>query len=44
MKAFRNILVHRYGIIDDKEIFRILKKDIKDFEEFRMSATKFLKK
>ncbi|MEF8848466.1 MAG: DUF86 domain-containing protein [Candidatus Thermoplasmatota archaeon] len=31
MKGFRNILVHRYGKIDDKIAFRILNENIKDF-------------
>ncbi|MEN4005947.1 MAG: DUF86 domain-containing protein [Methanobacteriaceae archaeon] len=34
MKGFRNILVHRYGKIDDKLAFKILKDNIKDFYEF----------
>ena len=34
MKAFRNILVHRYGSIDDKISFRILKDHISDFSDF----------
>ena len=34
MKAFRNILVHRYGSIDDKISFRILKDHISDFSGF----------
>ena len=34
MKAFRNILVHRYGTIDDKISFRILKGHISDFNDF----------
>ncbi len=35
MKRTRNVLVHRYGITDDKLIFGILERDIKDFKEFR---------
>ena len=34
MKAFRNILVHRYGSIDDKISFRILKDHVLDFSDF----------
>lgn len=34
MKAFRNILVHRYGSIDDKISFRILKDHVSDFSDF----------
>jgi len=31
MKGFRNIVVHRYGKIDDNLAFEILKKNIRDF-------------
>jgi uncharacterized protein YutE (UPF0331/DUF86 family) len=34
MKGFRNIVVHRYGKIDDNLAFEILKKNIRDFYDF----------
>jgi len=34
MKGFRNIVVHKYGKIDDKLAFEILKEDIQDFYDF----------
>ena len=42
MKGFRNILVHRYGKIDDKLAFKILKENIKDFYEFIEEIEKIL--
>ena len=32
MKAFRNVLVHKYGVINDKLVYRFLKENIEDFE------------
>jgi uncharacterized protein YutE (UPF0331/DUF86 family) len=34
MKGTRNILVHKYGYVDDKTIYEILEDNLKDFEEF----------
>lgn len=34
MKGFRNVLVHRYGEIDDKKVYEHLE-DLDDFREFR---------
>ncbi len=42
MKAFRNILVHRYGKIDDKIAFNILKKHLPDFYDFMEKIEKLL--
>ena len=42
MKGFRNILVHRYGKIDDKLAFKILKENINDFNEFVKEIEKIL--
>lgn len=42
MKGFRNILVHRYGKIDDKLAFRILKENLGDFHEFMREIEEFL--
>jgi uncharacterized protein YutE (UPF0331/DUF86 family) len=42
MKGFRNIVVHRYGAIDDTLAFSILKKHIDDFSLFRQEIERFL--
>ena len=44
MKGFRNILVHRYGKIDDRIAFNILKENIKDFWLFIEKIEDFLRK
>lgn len=43
MKAFRNILVHRYADVDDELVYENLK-SINDFDKFREHIAKFLKK
>lgn len=42
MKGFRNIVVHRYGAIDDTLAFSILKKHIDDFSLFGQEIERFL--
>ena len=42
MKGFRNIVVHRYGKIDDALAFSILQKNIMDFTEFQEEILLFL--
>jgi len=42
MKGFRNIVVHRYGAIDDALAFSILKEHIGDFALFRQEVERFL--
>ncbi len=44
MKRFRNVLVHRYGTIDDEKVYNILSKRLVDFEDFKKQVTGFLKK
>ncbi len=34
LKGFRNIIVHRYGKIDDKLSFELIKENMDDFERF----------
>ena len=41
MKAFRNILVHRYGEINDEKVFQKLD-ELEDFHEFREKAVDYL--
>ena len=42
MKGFRNIIVHRYGRIDDLLAYKILKENLEDFGEFIESIELFL--
>ena len=44
MKGFRNILVHRYGKINDEIAFENIKENIEDFEGFKKEISKFLEK
>jgi len=44
MIGLRNILVHEYGKINRKKIYRILKGKIQDLEEFNRQIIDFLKK
>lgn len=44
MIGLRNILVHEYGKIDRRKVYRILKKQIEDLESFKEQIIKFLKK
>ncbi|MBS3093061.1 DUF86 domain-containing protein [Candidatus Pacearchaeota archaeon] len=43
MKGFRNILVHKYGKVDDEIVFENLDK-LSDFELFKKEILDFLKK
>jgi len=44
MIGLRNILVHEYGKIDRKIIYKILQEGLKDLEDFKKQIIKFLKK
>jgi uncharacterized protein YutE (UPF0331/DUF86 family) len=44
MKGFRNIIVHRYGRIDDLLAHKILTEHMEDFYEFIESIEQFLEK
>lgn len=44
MKAIRNIVVHRYGVIDDAIAFALLLRHINDFDVFRSEIESFLKR
>lgn len=44
MKGVRNILVHRYGKVEDERIFEILSDKLEDFEKFKEEIICFLKK
>ena len=41
MKSFRNVLVHRYGEINDEEVFEKLD-ELEDFENFRNKVIKYV--
>jgi uncharacterized protein YutE (UPF0331/DUF86 family) len=43
MKGFRNILVHKYGEVEDEIVYEILSEKLSDFEKFREEILKFLK-
>lgn len=44
MKGLRNILVHRYGKIDDGIVYDLLKERIGDFDKIISAVEKFLQK
>ncbi len=44
MASFRNLLVHKYGDIENKRILEIIKKDLKDIEAFMLQISRFLEK
>lgn len=44
MVGLRNILVHEYGKIDRKKIYRILKQQTGDLENFKKQIIEFIKK
>ena len=43
MAKFRNIVVHHYDKVDAVIVVGIIKKDLKDFNDFRDAIVKFLK-
>lgn len=42
MARFRNLLVHRYGKIDDRRLFKILNENIEDVHEFVVEVQRYL--
>ena len=44
LRAFRNILVHRYGYVDDELVYTTLKQRINIFTEFKKEILKFIEK
>ncbi|MFP4052195.1 MAG: type VII toxin-antitoxin system HepT family RNase toxin [Thermoplasmata archaeon] len=42
MARFRNLLVHRYGIIDDKKVLHILRERLGDIYRFIEDVEKFI--
>lgn len=43
MARFRNLLVHRYGEVDNKRVLEIIKHNLNDIEEFEKEIEKFVK-
>jgi len=44
MKGFRNILVHKYGHVDDSQVYSYFTQDLEDFDLFEKEVKKFIKK
>jgi uncharacterized protein YutE (UPF0331/DUF86 family) len=44
MKWFRNIIVHRYGEVNDTKSYLFLEEELGDFEVFKKEIIQFLKK
>ncbi len=44
MKGFRNIIVHRYGEVNDTKAYSFLNTELEDFEIFKKEIITFLKK
>jgi uncharacterized protein YutE (UPF0331/DUF86 family) len=42
MAKFRNVLVHRYALVDRRKLFKIVKEDIKDVVEFVKVVLKYI--
>jgi len=42
MKGFRNILVHKYGKVDDEIVFEMLTENLSDFDMFKEEILKFI--
>lgn len=42
MARFRNLLVHRYGEIDNRRVLEIVKHNLKDVEEFEKEIERFI--
>ena len=43
MKGFRNIMVHKYGEIDDGKAYFSLQEELEDFAEFEKEVKKYLR-
>ena len=43
MARFRNLLVHLYWRVDDREVFRVASEHLGDFEEYLQSVGRYLK-
>jgi len=43
MARFRNLLVHRYGEVDNRRVLEIIKHNLKEIEEFEKEIEEFIK-
>ena len=43
MKGFRNILVHKYGEVDDEIVFEMLSEKLEDFDIFKKEILSYVK-
>lgn len=43
MARFRNLLVHLYWKIDDREVFRVIREHLDDFEHYLLAVGRYLK-
>lgn len=43
MARFRNLLVHLYWKIDDREVFRVIKEHLSDFDGYLQAVGQFVK-
>jgi len=44
MAGYRNRLVHMYHLVSNKELYQIIKSDLKDIENFVLSIKEYLPK
>jgi uncharacterized protein YutE (UPF0331/DUF86 family) len=44
MRRFRNRIVHRYGDLDDKQVYKIAKGSFRDFKDYTDALRAFLRK
>jgi len=44
MARFRNLLVHRYGEVDNRRVLEIIKYNLKDIEEFEIDIGEFVRR
>ncbi|MBA5867374.1 MAG: DUF86 domain-containing protein [Nitrospira sp. CR1.3] len=42
MARFRNLLVHLYWKVDDKEVFRVIRENLRDFEMYLGAVGRYL--
>ncbi|NGZ94832.1 MAG: DUF86 domain-containing protein [Nitrospira sp. WS110] len=42
MARFRNLLVHLYWKVEDREVFRIIKEHLSDFDEYLQAVGRFV--
>jgi len=44
MARFRNLLVHRYGEVDNRRVLEIIKYNLKDVKEFEREIGEFMRR